>query len=201
MDVLLEDRNIAPEQRDLFLENAKVDLDRLARMLDGLMALAKAEGPLHTSRVRLDEVAQAVANRFPTVQVVGTGAEVDGDAAQLEVLLSNLVENAAQHGKPPIYIRHFPDGFAVEDHGSGISPANQPHVFDRFFTTSVDRKGTGLGLALALAVAEAHGGSVNLEQAPQTTVFRVRFPAPAAGNSTTSSAVAAAHRNGTETGG
>jgi signal transduction histidine kinase len=67
-------------------------------------------------------------------------------------------------------------GFDVIDDGPGISPANLPRIFDRFFTT--DRsEGTGLGLALVKAICEAHGGSVTVQSAPGRTVFSVRLPA------------------------
>ena len=67
-------------------------------------------------------------------------------------------------------------GVDVTDDGPGISPANLPKIFERFFTTDRERGGTGLGLALVRAVAEAHGGKVEVESRPGHTRFRITLP-------------------------
>jgi signal transduction histidine kinase len=61
----------------------------------------------------------------------------------------------------------------VEDQGSGISPANQKKVWDRFFTTERDRGGTGLGLSIVQAIVQARRGSVDFESSPLGTRFRL----------------------------
>ena len=67
-------------------------------------------------------------------------------------------------------------GFRVIDDGRGISEANLPRVFDRFFTTDRGAGGTGLGLALVRAIAVRHGGEVTVDSRPGRTVFTVRLP-------------------------
>jgi signal transduction histidine kinase len=67
-------------------------------------------------------------------------------------------------------------GVDVIDDGPGISPANLPKVFDRFFTTDRAKGGTGLGLALVRAVMEAHGGRVEVESVLGRTRLRVVLP-------------------------
>jgi len=55
----------------------------------------------------------------------------------------------------------------VRDHGSGIAPADLPHVFDRFYrgADARSRPGTGLGLAIVRQVAEQHGGTISADNA------------------------------------
>ncbi|HEY3497515.1 MAG TPA: HAMP domain-containing sensor histidine kinase, partial [Polyangiaceae bacterium] len=61
----------------------------------------------------------------------------------------------------------------VEDDGPGISAANLPKIFGRFFTTERDRGGTGLGLAIVRAIAESRGGSATCESSAKGTRFSV----------------------------
>ena len=94
------------------------------------------------------------------------------------MVLRNLLENAHQHGAPPIRVETHPDGLSIIDAGPGISPGNQARLFERFFTTD-RRAGTGLGLALARTIVRAHGGDITVESAPGRTVFSVRLrPSP-----------------------
>lgn len=182
LDLLAEDAAMPAAQRALFLDNARTDLDRLSRLVGGLLQLARAEaGAGARDSVDLDGLIDAVRRRHPGVTVTGVAGPVRGDAAQLELVVDNLLANARLHGGPPVEVAAFEEGattgFLVVDHGPGISPANLPHVFDRFFTTGQARRGTGLGLAMVKAVVEAHGGTVTVESRPGHTAFRVTLPA------------------------
>jgi two-component system sensor histidine kinase MprB len=57
--------------------------------------------------------------------------------------------------------------FAVRDHGPGISDADRPHLFDRFYRADAARgtPGSGLGLAIVKQIIDAHGGRVWIERA------------------------------------
>ncbi|MFZ5476941.1 MAG: ATP-binding protein [Myxococcota bacterium] len=175
VELLLTDAEMPADQRERFLANARVDLERLGRMVEGLLALARAE----ESPVREDVDLDALLDGFGVTRE-GSAGVVRGDAAQIEAVARNLLENARVHGGPPVRLRAWrrdgSAGFEVEDAGPGISPANLPKVFDRFFTTGKDREGTGLGLAIVRAACEAHGGSVGVESAKGRTVFRVSLP-------------------------
>ena len=66
---------------------------------------------------------------------------------------------------------------AVKDNGPGIAASDLPRVFERFFTTRGEKRGTGLGLALTRALVEAHGGTVAVSsEAGQGAVFTIRWP-------------------------
>ncbi len=182
IELLRDDDEMPPEQRARFLENALADLDRLSRLVGGLLRLARAEEGGARSVFSLDDVVAELAARHPTLARAGTAARVDANREQIESALANLVENALRHGGPDVHVRAetFTDGpwtgVDILDDGPGISPANLPRVFDRFFTTDRAKGGTGLGLALVRAIAEAHGGRVDVESAPGRTRFRFVLP-------------------------
>lgn len=183
VELLRDDDAMPPEQRARFLDNALADLDRLSRLVGGLLRLARAEEGGARAPLPLDEVLAAVRARHERLVVAGRAGTVEGSREQLEAAVGNLVENALRHGGPDVSVRAegWRDGpwtgIDVVDDGPGISPANLPRVFDRFFTTDRANGGTGLGLALVRAVCEAHGGHVEAESQPGRTRFRVVLPA------------------------
>jgi len=186
IELLRDDDEMPPEQRARFLENALSDLDRLSRLVGGLLRLARAEEGGTRVVLSLDELLAAVCARHTdnvsNVSYRGGAARVDANREQLESAASNLVENALRHGGPGVKVEvvGFTEGawtgVDVIDDGPGISPANLKKVFDRFFTTDRAKGGTGLGLALVRAVLEAHGGRVEVESAPGHTRFRLVLP-------------------------
>jgi two-component system sensor histidine kinase ChvG len=98
-------------------------------------------------------------------------------------VLRNLLDNALAFSGDAGHVRlevAREDRFArivVSDEGPGILQEHLPRVFDRFFTTRGDRRGTGLGLALARAIVEAHGGTISAESPPEGGArFTVRLP-------------------------
>lgn len=181
VELLQDDPDMPPAQRARFLANAEAEVDRLQRLVAGLLALARAERAGERQDVDLDAILDEVCARWPGTAREGTAGTVRGDPAQLGALLENLVANAWRHGGVGVGVSAARRGgrveLAVRDAGPGIDPANLPRVFDRFFTTARGAGGTGLGLALARAVAEAHGGEVSIDSAPGRTVLTVRLPA------------------------
>jgi signal transduction histidine kinase len=110
-------------------------------------------------------------------------ARMSGVAHRLDALVRELVDNGASfvqgRGAVDVSVRADPKELvlAVADTGPGIAEADIPRVFDRFFTTRGEKRGTGLGLSLVRAVAEAHGGSVAVvSRRGDGATFEVRFP-------------------------
>jgi PAS domain S-box-containing protein len=121
---------------------------------------------------------------------------LEGDPAQIQQLLMNLVMNGAEaigEGKPGVVtIRACcreaamagasGNGAAaslleieVRDTGCGIDPNLQPRIFDPFFTTKF--MGRGLGLSAAQGIVKGHGGAIRVESAPgQGASFRILLP-------------------------
>ena len=161
------------------LRSAAVETDRLVRLAEDLLVLARADRgklPLHPEQVSVRELAERVAERFAApAAAAGRTLAVDvpphlglvADAPRLEQALGNLVDNALRHGGGPIRLSAVERDGAVELHvadgGAGFAPGFLPRAFERFSRADEARAGggAGLGLALAEAVARAHGGSAH----------------------------------------
>ena len=131
---------------------------------------------------------ERLGRRFETVKVDAGNAGATAKAIAvrmapetLDSVLGNLLDNAVRHAETQVELRAEAGAeaqlrFEVEDDGPGISEANLPRVFDRFFTTRRDDGGSGLGLASVRALVVAHGGEVGVESRPGRTVFSVSLP-------------------------
>ena len=102
------------------------------------------------------------------------GVTVDGDAARLSRMLSNLIGNAYRYGRENgrirVTLKRDADEavLTVADDGVGIAPENLENIFERFFRCAPDRSdgGTGLGLPIARQIARAHGGDIAVQSEP-----------------------------------
>ncbi|MEH3086938.1 MAG: DUF4118 domain-containing protein [Xylophilus ampelinus] len=114
---------------------------------------------------------------------------VEFDAALIERVLVNLLENAAKYGAPPIVLHasvtEHALRIAVRDHGAGLPPGAADHLFDMFTRghAESDTPGVGLGLAICREIVGAHGGSIAAANArdggAEFSVVLPRAPAPA----------------------
>ena len=177
-ELLHDDPQMPEPQRETFMTNAQAELVRLEALVDGLLALARAERAAASEVVVLRDVARAVASRH-AVEIEGTCGDVVGSAQQIETVIDNLVDNAMRYGGEHVRVRLSDvEGRAcveVIDDGAGIAEADLGKVFDRFFTT--DRThGTGLGLAIVRLIARTHGGDVTVTSGAGGTVFSVWLP-------------------------
>ena len=175
------------------------ELRRLARIVDGLTLLAKADAgqvALKLEPVRLDELvrdnfadAQILAEP-PGIQVELVACEeitVRGDRHRLRQLLLNLADNAVKYNQPQgrvtMSLRRAGDTaeLTVANSGPGIPPEVLPRVFDRFYrgdpahSPAVD--GCGLGLSIVQWIVSAHHGSVKIESdQDRMTTVTMRLP-------------------------
>ena len=175
------------------------EVDRLTHLSDDLLTLARAETGkthLHLEPVELSALARQVTSHLSVLaeergQTIGVAAEqpviVNGDQAALRQALINLVDNAIKYSPEKTRVRVEVGVLGdhavlrVQDEGPGISKADQPRVFDRFFRADRQRSremgGTGLGLSIVKLVAEAHGGFVDLQSEPgRGCVFSIHLP-------------------------
>lgn len=111
---------------------------------------------------------------------VEPGLVVNGIEARLSAMIRELLDNALSFAEH-VSVSARREGGAivvrVSDDGPGIAPADLERIFDRYFTTRGDARGTGLGLPLVRAVAEAHGGSAWAESSGRGAVVGARLPA------------------------
>ena len=166
----------SPQELQAAIESAAAETNRLARIVDDLLLLARSEqGHLHLQRepVDPDELLQTVARRFALngeiAVELGRTPQFSADRLRLEQAVGNLVDNALRHGGRDVVLRAARRNGSVElhvlDHGAGFPPAFLDHAFERFSRADEARggDGTGLGLAIVETVARAHGGSAHAE--------------------------------------
>jgi len=185
---LLRDQagDMSNAQRKMFLANILEDTNRSVHLLDRLRELAKAENPVHYGNVAIKTIIKQLEGRFQknTFEFSGDGdLQIGITLENATIIFSNLIENAINHGATKINIKARQVDMnviiTVRDNGSGISSANADKVFELFFTTRRDDKGTGMGLGIVQAILKAHKGQIQLKSssAGEGTIFEVAAPA------------------------
>ncbi|HEY1237472.1 MAG TPA: ATP-binding protein [Solirubrobacterales bacterium] len=168
-----------PEEMRAAIASAIVEVDRLAQLAEDLLVLARSEEgklALDLRRVGVAPLLADLRERFSARMVEAgrslaiqpaNGLTVEADRLRLEQALTNLVENAIEHGGGEITVRasEADGGVAihVEDRGPGFAPDFIERAFERFSRADPARggAGTGLGLAIVDAIAKAHRGSAH----------------------------------------
>ena len=200
LENLAQDVQLKSQTRET-LGSALEEVDRLAEIVEGLLALSRLDtGELKPEWARFD-LAGLVATTADQmsllaedkhINVVCDCAErvmVEGDQARLKQVVVNLLDNAIKYTPDGGRIRlkiSREDGNAildVVDDGIGIPPEALPHVFKRFFRVDGSRSrehgagGAGLGLSIVKSICDAHGARVEVSSTPgQGSQFRVRQP-------------------------
>ena len=169
--------------------------ERLASMVDKLLDLSKLQAGDAAPRsewVSLEDVVQAAREGLSVpgaevrIAIPEDLPEVRADAAQLERVFANLLENARRYSNgAPISVSGAQVGdrvvISVVDQGPGIPAAERERIFEPFYRgPAVDARrwtGSGLGLAIARGFVEAGGGTLTVESLPgQGTSFAVALP-------------------------
>jgi heavy metal sensor kinase len=175
------------------------EFDRLTRMINQLLTLARAEAGeirLTDQTVDLSALARSLVDQMEPIAAmksislrvtVTDGVLVRGDEHWLERLTLNLLDNAIKFTKEGGQVELSIAGadsraiLGVRDSGRGISPEDLPHIFDRFYRAEPSRskevEGVGLGLALVKWIAERHHGTIEIESSPgRGSYFAVSLP-------------------------
>lgn len=190
------------ELRDVIASNIE-ECERLARMVDDLLFLARADNAqatLHREAFPIsEEILRALAyfeglaeERHVRLQCEGD-AVVQADRGMVRRALVNLVSNAIRHSpanaRVAIVVRAWQDGaisVGVSNDGPGIPPKDLARIFDRFYRVDEARanshQGSGLGLAIVRSIMSLHGGRVRVESDGGLTTFSLCFPATTAAN-------------------
>ncbi|WP_238019275.1 ATP-binding protein [Dactylosporangium sp. AC04546] len=165
------------------------DIDRLSRLVDDLLLLARADAadgrPGAREPVELPTLLTDLARRYDTVRVQpGESLWVEADPDALHRIVLNLVDNGVRHARTGVVLTAEAEGgqvlVTVTDDGEGIPAALRERVFDRFARLddgrARDAGGTGLGLAIVRELARQHGGTVRLTDARPGIRAEVRLP-------------------------
>jgi heavy metal sensor kinase len=186
------------EEYESMAGNTIEECDRLLDMINTMLIISKTEAGLgQFDRKELD-IARVVRDAcelfLPMAENEGLSLVckapqrliINGDIRMIQRMISNLLDNAVKYtpagGK--IDVTAHPDGrqsvqIAINDTGIGISAADMPHIFERFYRCDPSRSqtGTGLGLSFARAIARAHGGDVTVTSLPNKgSTFMVVLP-------------------------
>jgi len=164
------------------IRSAAEETDRLSRIADDLLVLARAEQgtlALRPEPTDLVDVVEKVRDRFGArAELEGRPLTVEADEApvarvdrlRVEQALGNLVDNAFEHGLGSITITAGRHNSSVElhvlDEGPGLPPEFRDHAFKAFTRATPSGNGSGLGLAIVETIARAHEGSAGAKLRP-----------------------------------
>lgn len=185
------------EQKKLMLQTINSDADRVTVLITELLDVSRMESGRLELRRELVDVPDRVRHTFASLggaghpadrfrlDVCGPLPEIWGDRGKIDQIFANLVENAVRHGAGLVHVVVAADSqlgeegieVVVTDQGEGIAADVAPRLFTKFWRAG-HRGGTGLGLYITRGLAEAHGGSIEADNAPSGGArFRVRLPA------------------------
>jgi signal transduction histidine kinase len=175
------------------IEDLLADVERLTRLADDLLILARADAPPSATLAEIDfheivadAVARCSAARVPVTLSSSGPLCVIGDPVALDRVIANLVDNAVRYAASSVAVSVARDGdcavLTVSDDGPGIPVADRERVFERFTrlddARTRDSGGAGLGLAIVRELVQRHGGTVRFAGAPPGTTVVVTLPAP-----------------------
>ncbi len=189
---------VSEKERKHYLSVIKRNTDRLVEIVRDVSELSKLEEkslPVAFEKVNVKEVLEEAISLFEketekkditvTTEVLGAPI-VAGDAAKLEQMFINLLDNAVKYspnGEISISLSPQGDGvvFSIQDTGIGIPEKDLPRVFERFYRAEKSRSrelgGTGLGLAIVKYIVLLHNGKIDIQsEEGKGTKVTVRLP-------------------------
>lgn len=205
LEVVAADENASLDDYRAMTMTQERALTRLERLVSDLLILATSQQPLSSQEVSLGSLLEEVIHELqPLAGTLGVTLrlinEVDivvrGDGSLLARAFSNLIENGIRYNHPggtvTVTINNKDDTgsndsqnswaiVTVADSGIGISSADLPHIFERFYRVDASRSrhngGAGLGLSIVSAIVQQHGGKVQAASAPESgSIFTVILP-------------------------
>ncbi len=188
-----------PEEYQRILKSALEEIDRVARLVEGLLLLARADAGVLRMDLQPVDLAQLVEDVYAQVKVLADTRNVSlflgemeplsirGDCERLRRVLLNLVDNAIKYtppgGRVTISLQREGEwaSLRVTDTGIGLAPEDRQKIFERFFRSAEARSrsegGAGLGLCIARSIVEAHGGKIQVKSSPGLgSTFTVLLP-------------------------
>lgn len=189
-------------QRDKYLGICQEQLQRLSGLVEQILSMSMERRKtfrLHPEELSVQEVLEPLIEQHKlkaekpvhvTVDIEPEDLTVLADRTHFSNIISNLMDNAIKysHGEAEVSIRcrtvstgqNVQTEVSVSDHGIGIAPEKQKHIFDKFYRVPTgnlhDVKGYGLGLFYVKTMTEKHGGSVSVKSEPgKGSTFIIRI--------------------------
>jgi two-component system phosphate regulon sensor histidine kinase PhoR len=203
VETLLDGALDEPDDARRFLGIVARQADRLAAIIEDLLALSRIEQSETSGKLPLEPqpVAEilftAADDCRPRAAERSIRLEVDGppdlmvavNGPLLEQAVINLVDNAIKYSEPgkTVWLSATADATGpvihVRDEGCGIAEEHLPRLFERFYRVDKARSrnlgGTGLGLSIVKHIVQAHAATISVESTPGIgTAFTIRLPAP-----------------------
>jgi len=169
-------------QIQAMMQSIDAQTRRITSLIENLLDVSRLErGQFTISPEHVDlrsVINQADWANWPVIDTTRLRVEMPGhpvvtnvDPLRIEQLVTNLLSNAVKYSPEdsPIEVRLVELGdhleLSVRDHGAGIEPSKQEHLFERFFQAHGDshRSGMGLGLFISRQIVHAHGGEIRAE--------------------------------------
>lgn len=184
-----------PQEYQSLLASHLEEYERLARMIDNMLFLARAEQPdaavdrapvaLQDMVAQLCDYFEGMAEERGIVLVNAAHGTLHADPQLLRRALANLIANALRYGSAdsPVRIASGPCAggteITVSNQGTPIAPEHLPRLFDRFYRCDPARAqpgdSGGLGLAIVRSIMQLHGGSVRVDSDASGTRFVLVF--------------------------
>ena len=191
-------RQLRAEQQKKLLESSLSETKRLGTLTNNILTTAQLESGQHKLTAGqvdlsaiLGEQIMGFRVRYPRRSFqaeITPDVRIKGEALLLELLISNLIENAVKYapGQTPIraVIRNIKDKYAqlsIIDQGPGIAPSEKKKIFAKFYRSGNEStrktKGTGLGLYLCKRIVMEHQGQIQIaDNQPNGAIFTIQFP-------------------------
>lgn len=191
----LREPGLSEEDRRELTSVVSIESDRLERMVSDLLDLSRIEAgavnpqtdwcDLNETVARAADQVRGERGEFPVrIDLPADLPLVRADAAQLERVFTNLIDNAAKFSPSdkPVEVRGMSANgrvtIRVVDHGRGIPSAEHSQIFKPFVRGNDAQRGSGLGLAICRGFVEANGGRITLQsRGREGSAFAVSFPA------------------------
>ncbi len=182
----------ATARRGALIQKSVADINSMLRDLVDAAALESGRLKLEPAAIdlaaMLNRLKEGLTGSLPVERVnVAVAPDVpllEADPQRLERVLVNLISNALKYSPGEVKVRAFQQErnvlVSVSDEGPGISQADLPHIFEKYYRASgaASQDGLGLGLYISRLLVEAHGGRIWVESAPgKGCTFNVAMPA------------------------
>jgi signal transduction histidine kinase len=154
------------------LSRVQEDLDRLIRMVNELLDVARIEAGLQLAKqpTNLGDLARSAAESLRPLakvelRISGSGDTIDLDPARVQQIVVNLVDNALKYAKSRVDVEIRGREVRVSDDGPGVPPEHRERIFEKFGKVETGPKppGAGLGLSIARKLAQLHGATLACE--------------------------------------